>query len=222
MLKRLVAFLVTITIITVSLPVFAIDYDEVGAYRECYTLYPDFVQRVINCGTTEEKIVYFLGCVEQHILSREEVLSEENFDEYMFDAIQYAFNLRKNISVRNALAKAYPDSVPDSIDGIVTDEFMPIYITVKRYLFGIKTPVVTLSANQSNEIFAHYVNLPEDCVLFLKVSDSEGTLLHSKIITPDNGEDMFECSCIKKHSATLYAWDKASLAPICEPYKLEF
>ncbi len=224
MFKKLTAlFLMSIIILSLHVPCIAVDYDEVGAYYECCTLYPDFVNKVKAENVNDDQIIYFLGCVEKHLLTREEVLSDENFDEYMFDAIQYSFNLRKNIRVRNALSAAFPNSVPDAAQGIITDEFRPIYDTVKRFLFGIKDPIITLSrsAGDKTVFYSHSVNLPEDCLFIMALYDEDGTLLHSKVCTPNTEEDGIECACLVK-TAKVFAWGKGSLTPICDSYEVKF
>lgn len=224
MLKKITAAILAFIFIFSILPASAAtDYDEVGAYEECYTLYPDFVNRVKAQGVTDKQIITFLGYVEKHLLSRDEELNEDNFDQYMFDAIKYAFELRPNIAVRNALGKAYPNSVPSAMEGVVTEEFMPIYDTVKRFLFGLDTPVITISVGHVNDetvVYAHSAHLPEDCDFVLAIYDAEGTLLHVKVVTPNLEEDGVHCTCGKINYAKLFAWDKYSLAPICTPYEL--
>ena len=222
MLKKTFSVFLIIFILF-SVPVFAVDYDEEGAYKECCTLYPDFVQKVKDNGVTDKQITVFLSSVEEHLLTRDGVLTEENFDDYMFEAIKYAFNLRKNIRVRNALSKAYPDSIADAIDGIITDEFRPIYDTVKRFLFGIKTPIVTISVKHDDEnvIYAHSAYLPENTFLTLAAYDTDGMLVHVKCITPNFEEDGIHCSCHKLYRAKVFAWDD-SLIPVCAPYEVIF
>ncbi len=226
MTKKFTAFISAFLILFSSLPVFAQkDYDEVGAYNQCCLLYPEFVQKVRDNGATDERITAFLASVEKKLLTFEEELGEkldeENFDQYMFDSIKYAFSLRKHILVRNALSAAYPDSIVDAMDGVVTEEFMPIYDTVKRFLFGITTPVITISTklvDGETIVYAHSAYLPENTRFILALYDSDGILLHAKNVTPNCEEDGIHCSC-SSATAKLFAWEKSSLNPICSPYE---
>ncbi|MBQ8003381.1 MAG: hypothetical protein IJ297_08065 [Clostridia bacterium] len=225
-IKHILSVLLALTIIFSAFPVIAeTDYDEVGIYWECYTLYPDFVDNVKFYNVNDNQIIRFLGYVEAHLLTREEELSEENFDQYMFDAINYAFGMRPCIPVRDALAKAYPDAVGDAMNAVVPEEYMPIYETVKRYLFGIKSPIITASVVQGESdatFYAHSVNLPENSRLTLALYDEEGVLLHAEAFTPNcakEDEIGFMCSC-SVHSVKVFAWEDGSLSPICESYEI--
>lgn len=224
MFKKLTAMLLAFIILLSALPIFAaLDYDEEGAYWECYMLYPDFVDKIKANGVTDSQIIKFLGYVEKHLLTKDEDLNEENFDDYMFDAVKYAFDLRPNISIRNAIIRAYPQAVTEGRKGIVPKDFIPIYETVKRFLFGLKTPVITVSATYlevETVIYAHSLCLPENCSLILAVYDEEGALLHTKALKANVEEDGIHCTCGKSKSAKVFAWDKSSLAPICNIYEL--
>ncbi len=217
-MKKAVTWLVVCILIFSSIPCFAVDYDEVGAYNECCLLYPDFVQKVKDNGVNDNQIIAFLGSVEDNLLTYNGVLTEENFDTYMFNAIKAAFELRKNRFVRDALLNAYPDSIDDARKGIVTEEFMPIYITVKRYLFGIKTPVITIS-KEGSEVFARSVNLPTDCMFVLAIYDKEGALIKAKSITP-NVVEFLICDEEISYSAKVFAWK--NLVPVCDSFELIF
>lgn len=222
-LKKFTALMLLFILTITALPVMAVDYDEIGAYEECCLLYPDFVQRVKDCGATDSQIISFLGSVEDNLLTYDDVLTEENFDTYMFNAIKTAFDLRKNRFVRDALLKAYPDSIDDARKGIVTEEFMPIYITVKMYLFGIKSPVITISHHTDGEkltLFPHSVRLPEDCMFVMAVYGEDGSVLHTKYFTPNKEGESFECDLSGIKSAEIFAWEKGSIAPLCDSYKL--
>lgn len=217
-LKKFTAvFLILICLFSTYSMCAAKDYDEESIYNECYTLYPDFVNRVKSFKVTDKQIIVFLGSVEQHLSTRQEELSEENFDEYMFDAIKAAFNLRKNIPVRDALAKAYPDAVSDAMNGTVPDEYMPIYITVKRILFGIVSPVVTLSGDKES-VLVHHLHMPEDARIIIGFYDSEGNLLHAHT----NPQESLSCDCEALCYAKAFAFKGSSLMPLCESYTLNF
>ncbi len=216
-IKRVFSVLLIFTIVfSFSTSLFAKDYDEAGIYYECYTLYPDFVDKVKNEGVNDKAILNFLQSVEKHLSTREDELNEENFDKYMFDAIEYSLNLKKNIPVRDALTKAYPDALPDAMKGVVPEEYMPIYNTVKRILFGITTPVVTLSGTKNN-LSAHYLHMPEDAKIYVGFFSSDGTLLHAHV----NVENPLSCHCESSY-AIAFAFSGTSLAPLCESYTLEF
>lgn len=217
-MKKTVAWLVVCILMFSSLPCFAVDYDEVGAYNECCLLYPDFVDKVKDNGVNDNQIIAFLGSVEDNLLTYDGVLTEENFDTYMFNAIKDAFKLRKNRFVRDALLNAYPDSIDDARKGIVTEEFMPIYITVKRFLFGIKTPVITIS-KKGTEVFARSVNLPPDCYFVLAIYNKEGSLIKAKSITPNVVDSLF-CDKEISYSAKVFAWD--NFTPLCDSFELIF
>ncbi len=217
-MKRLLSVLLILTTIFSSLPVLAAtDYDEEGAYNECYTLYPEFINKIKDLGITDKQLMTFVKSVEAEVLAQDVILTEENFDDLMFVAFKEAFGKRTNIKVRDALAKAYPASTTKAMDGIITEEFMPIYITVKRFLFGITTPVITLSGNKT-ALSVHHVHMPEDVRIFVGFYDSEGTLLHAHI----NPVDVIECNCENLSYAKAFAFGENSLIPLCDSYILKF
>lgn len=224
MFKKTTAILLALTIILSALPIFAAtDYDEEGAYWECYTLYPDFVNKVKDKGITDSQIIRFLASVEKHLLTQDEELSEENFDDFMFAAVKYAFELRIHKAVRNAFVSAYPSLATEASKGVIPEEFMPVYNTVKRFLFGITTPVITLSAKYAEGetvIYAHSAHLPENCRLTLALYDEDGALLHVKTVKANVEEDGFHCTCGNVKSAGVFAWDETSLAPVCDSYEM--
>ena len=198
-----------------SLSVAAVDYDEEGAYRECYTLYPDFINRIKAEGITEKQLMSFVKSVEKKVLEHNIPLTEENFDTLMFQGFKDAFGLRTNIKVRDALASVYPESVAQAMDGAITEEFMPIYITVKRFLLGITTPVVTLSGDKSNTL-VHYVHMSEAATIFVAFYTPEGDLLKAY----KNPEGEMECE--GAFFAKAFAFEPDSLSPLCESFILNF
>lgn len=217
-IKKILTFILIFTILYSSLPVFsATDYDEQGAYLECYTLYPDFINKMKDLGITDTQLTTFVKSVEEGVLKQDAELTEENFDTLMFEGFKSAFKLRKNIKVRDALAKAYPESVTAAMDKVITDEFMPIYITVKRFLFGIQTPVITLSGTCDN-LEVHHVHMPFDAVIFVGFYDEGGSLLHAHI----NPNEPLCCDCENVRYAKAFAFTSHSLSPLCENYIIEF
>ena len=180
-MKNILSLILTLILLFSSFPsAAAIDYDEEGAYQECCTLYPDFINNIKAAGATDAQLAVFVKSVEEQFLKLDAELNEENFDSLMYKAFKAAFKLRKNIKVRDALAKAYPESVTAAMDLVITEEFMPIYNTVKRFLLGITTPVVTLSGN-STALRVHYVSMPEDAIIIVGLYLEDGTLLHANI-----------------------------------------
>ncbi|MBQ8541118.1 MAG: hypothetical protein IJ435_06555 [Clostridia bacterium] len=217
-IKRIISFILSLTIIYSAFPVTAqTDYDEEGAYNECYTLYPDFINKIKDLGITDNQLMTFVKSVESEVLEQNVELTEENFDDLMFVAFKEAFRARKNLKVRDALAKAYPESVTAAMDGIITEEFMPIYITVKRFLFGITTPVITLSGAKT-EVLVHHVHMPEDARIYVGFFDSDGTLLHAHI----DPTEPLSCNCENVSYAKAFAFKGNSLAPLCDSYILKF
>ncbi len=216
-IKRIFSVLLSLTIVfSLSSSLFAKDYDEEAIYYECYTLYPDFVNKVKENGVNDNAILGFLQSVEKHLSTREEELNEENFDKYMFEAIEYALNLKKNIPVRAALSKAYPEALPDALKGKVPEEYMPIYNTVKRILFDIKTPTITLSGTKGN-LSVNHIYMPGDAKIIVGFFNADGTLLHAHT----NPKDYLSCKCESSY-AIAFALSGSSLAPLCESYILEF
>ncbi len=217
-IKYFISVLLILTIAFSSLPVLAAtDYDEEGAYQECYTLYPDFINKIKDLGITDKQLMTFVKSVEDKVLLQDVELTEENFDDLMYVAFKEAFKMRKNIKVRDALAKAYPESATAAMDGVITEEFMPIYTTVKRFLLGITTPIVTLSGNKS-AVLVHHVHMPEDVSIFVGFYDDEGTLLHAHI----NPSEAISCACENASYAKAFAFKGTSLTPLCENYILKF
>lgn len=220
-MKKLISLLLTAVMLFPSFAVFAKDYDEEGIYRECYTLYPDFVDRVKAQGVSDKQIIRFLSSVEEYLLSLDD-LTEENFDDNMFASIKYAFGLLKNIKVRDALSAAYPEAVPKAAEGVVPPEFMPIYITVKRLILGIYTPVVTLSLKKQASqtvIYPHFVHIEDNTNLILALYDSCGSLIRIQRIAPDNPDCAVILDGTDIFSAKLFAWD-ANMSPVCDSYEL--
>lgn len=218
MIKKVLSVLLTFIFILSFVPaISATDYDEEGAYNECYTLYPDFINKIKDLGITDKQLMTFVKSVEEAVLEQNVELTEENFDGLMFTAFKEAFKLRKNIKVRDALAKAYPESTTEAIDGVITEEFMPIYITVKRFLFGITTPVITLSGNK-DALLAHHVHMVEGAVIFVGVYSEDGTLLHAH----KNPAEAIECNCENASYARIFAFYEPSLAPVCDSFTLKF
>lgn len=217
-IKNLLSVLLSFTIIFSAFPVIAAtDYDEEGAYLECYTLYPEFIEKIKNEGIKDNQLMSFVRRVEREVLAQGVELTEENFDELMFTAFEKAFNLPMYSAVRDALAKVYPASVTAAMKGIITEEFMPIYITVKRFLFGITTPVITLSGNEQNTA-VHHVHMPENAVIIVAFYDDEGTLLHAH----KNPEVPIRCDCENVKYAKAFAFDGNTLSPLCDNFIQKF
>ncbi|MGM9551785.1 MAG: hypothetical protein ACI3XA_05965 [Clostridia bacterium] len=212
MLKKIIIAAICLTMF-LSVPVFALNYDTTGAFEECYTLYPEFIDSIIAEGTTEAKIIRFMDDVRDYLLKLPEELTEGNIDKHIYDAINEAFKYRWNIGVRDALMAAYPDAVTKAMDGIISEEFLPIYETVKRYILGISTPVITLSGKDS--VSVHYVYMPEDKLILVGFYESDGTLV--KAVVSPQGE-MEPCG----DYAVAYAFSPSSLSPICNKYMLKF
>ena len=215
--KVLSVLLILITILSFVPAISAIDYDEEGAYNECYTLYPDFINKIKDLGITDNQLMTFVKSVEDKVLEQNVELTEENFDSLMFTAFKEAFKMRKNIKVRDALAKAYPESTTEAIDGVITEEFMPIYITVKRFLFGITTPVITLSGTKE-VLLAHHVHMIDGATVFVGIYSEDGTLLQAHI----NPAEAIECKSESASYARIFAFNKNSLSPVCDSYTLKF
>lgn len=136
-LKKLTAFLVSIVVIFGTMPVaFAgINISVEDAYYECAEIYPEFVQKVLDSGATEAQIINLLADVQKYLLGLDVEITEDNFEDYMIEAILQAVSKRAHITVRNALVKAFPDAVLDGADGIIAPEFEPMVETVKAILF---------------------------------------------------------------------------------------
>ena len=208
-MKRIISLLSVIFIIFSSAPAHALNYDVNGAYTECYTLYPVFIENVLSKGTTKEKVIIFMEDVRDYLSDLPEELNEENFDLHFYDGINHAFTFRRNIKVRDALMAAYPDATTDALDGKISEEFMPVYNTVKRFILGISTPVISLSV-KDNKTSVHHVSMPEDRIIIVGFYNEEGTLLKAFV----NPEGEME---IAASYAVAYAFD-SSLSPLCDSY----
>lgn len=216
-IKKFCSLIILVTILFSAFVSFAApnyDYDEEGAYRECCTLYPDFIDKVKNEGVSDKQLLNFVKSVENEIIKTGVLLTNENFDTLMFASFKSAFDKRGNIAVRDALAKAYPKSVTEAMSGNITDEFMPIYTTVKRFLFGDKSPVITISHN-SEGIFVHSVNIPDDAKVILSVYSPTGVHILSRINPQSGIMGNFE----KGSAVKVFVWDN-SLSPLCDPAEL--
>lgn len=213
MLKKAIALFLSLIVICSSVPALGVNYDIQGAYDECNTLYPVFVENVLAQGVTEEKVMVFMSDVRDYLINLPEELTEDNFDHHIYDAVNSAFDLRRNIKVRDALMAAYPDAVGSALKGQVSEEFMPVYNTIKRYILDITTPVVTLSF-KDNKTAVHHVFMPEDAKIFVGFYDEDGTLLKA-FVNPE-GEMEVDASYAKA-----YAFD-SSLSPLCDNYIMSY
>ncbi len=213
MLKKAISLFLGVIVIFASVPVLALNYDIEGAYDECYTLYPVFVENVIANDTSKEEIIVFMGDARDYLLNLPEELNDENFDHHFYDAVNYAFSLRQNRFVRDALMAAYPEAVTKAIDGIISEEFMPVYNTIKRYILGISTPVVTLSCKEG-KTRVHQVYMPEDTTIIVGFYQEDGTLIKA-FINPQEDMD------IQASYAKAFAFNN-NLSPLCDSYILKF
>ncbi len=121
---------------------FTYDYEDYGieeAYWECAALHSEFINNIKENdtrGTVDDAaLISFVGNVYDYIKSREATLDRSEFTEVAVDAVNYAFGLRRNIAVRNAISSAYPDAVAEAQDGVISDELRPIYNTVRSAVF---------------------------------------------------------------------------------------
>ena len=139
-MKKLVAVLIVAAVMLTSMPVaFAgISMDVEDAYYECASIYPEFVENIKAQpqNVTDKQIITFLESMQSHMLEQGEEITEDNFEEYMIDAVLYAIGLRKNTNVRDALVGAYPGAAVDGMDGIINPEFEPLVETIKLIIFG--------------------------------------------------------------------------------------
>ena len=131
--KKLISFLLAaVMLMSMTTAVMAgIEYSVADAYEECAELYPEFVDKIKAEGISDDKIIAFLETLQQYLLNLDVEITEENFEEYIIEAVNYAITLRKHIAVRNALVNAFPGAVVDGIDGIVNEEFIPLVETIK-------------------------------------------------------------------------------------------
>ena len=135
--KRASALLVSFAI---ALPLFAApafsasDYTIEDAYYECKNENREFVESITSQGITDEQFIYFIKTIFDYMASLGDAVTRENYRDYIPDAIEYAFGKKTNIPIRDTLTSTYPQAVTDATNGIVPDEFRPLYETLKRII----------------------------------------------------------------------------------------
>ncbi len=133
--EKFIAVFMAMVMVLSCVAVVAGAYTVEEAYEECAQIYPDFVANVKAQGVNDAKIIVFLESVQEYLLNLDIEITEDNFEEYIIEAVNAAISLRKNIAVRNALIAAYPDAVVDGVDGIINEQFIPIVETIKNIIF---------------------------------------------------------------------------------------
>lgn len=153
--KKLVAILTVISVMFTAVPVAMADIsvDVATAYYECASMYPGFVEtlKAQPQKVTDAQIITFLESMQTYMLRQNDVISEDNFEDYLFDAVAYAGNLKKNINVRDAIISAYPGAVVDGAEGIISPEFEPLVETIKLILFGGEEDEPTTDRGEPDE-----------------------------------------------------------------------
>ncbi len=139
-MKKIVALFTVLAVMVTTVPVAmaGINIDVEDAYYECAAMYPEFVEKVKAQPqrVTDSQLISFLESMQTYLLRQNTEITEDNFTDYLMDAVLYASNLKKNTAVRDALVAAYPGAVVDGMDGIISPEFEPLVATVKLILFG--------------------------------------------------------------------------------------
>lgn len=216
MFKKLFSFFLIGLIVFSSVPAYALNFDTDAAYQECLDLYPFFLDKIKAEGTSDAKIRKFMDSVKDYLLTVEEPITEENLDLHMLDAVNYAFYLVKNISVRNALTHAFPDAVNATLAGHIPQDFMPIYNTVRRFILGDTTPVcVVYTTATKDEISVDCITttgFEEDDLVFVGFYSNDSALLHSESY---DGEAISYKSQDLSHMKAI-CLKKDSLQPICQ------
>lgn len=138
MTKRITAILTAAIMLFTMAPVaFAgVEYSVEDAYYECAEIYPEFVNALLAQGVSDKQIITFLETLQEYLLNLDVEITEDNFEEYLIEAIGEAITLRKNIAVRDALIAAFPEAAVDGMDGIIHEDFVPIVETVKQIIFA--------------------------------------------------------------------------------------
>lgn len=136
--KKLVAlFLSVVMLLSMGTVAFAgVEYSIEDAYAECAELYPEFVDRILAEGVTEDQIIAFLEAVQEYLLNLNEEVTEENFEEHIIGAVNQTIGLRQHRFVRDALIEAFPEAVLEGAKGNISDEFLPLVETIKAIIFG--------------------------------------------------------------------------------------
>lgn len=139
-MKKLIAMLTVLAVMLTTVPVAlaGINVDVEDAYYECASMYPEFVEKVKaqKQNVTDGQIITFLKSMQSYMLGLGVEITEDNFEDYMIDAVKHASSLIINTNVRDALAAAYPGAIVDGMDGIISPEFEPLVETIKIILFG--------------------------------------------------------------------------------------
>lgn len=173
--------------------IFTYDYEAYtaeDAYWECAALYPEFINNIKakdNSGTVDDAaLIAFVGNVYDYIKKIEATLDKGEFDSVVFDAVNYAFSLRRNIFVRNAVSSAYPNAAAEAMEGIISDDLRPIYLAVRRAVFehemirftaGVRYVEIELGNKSATVKFqTKNIDLKEGNIIVAAVYDKASTM----------------------------------------------
>lgn len=139
MKKKILALALALSMLLCAVPSYAYSVRE--AYTDFVAEYPGFVDALFNQGeaVSESMVISFLSAVQRNLYNRnkfEAPVTEENFDDALVDAVTALALLDEYAPLQKALYKAYPDAATEAyIHHRISDEFMPLYNTVKSMIF---------------------------------------------------------------------------------------
>ncbi len=221
-MRKMISAALLIFVILWPAAVMAEEFTIEDAYAECCEFYPEFVESIKESGVSDEQIIAFLKDIQTLLLAQSDEITEDNFDGYFYDATNTAINNRHHIAVRNALAKAYPSAVTEFENGVIPEEFQPLYVTIKNLIFVhglIGTEGESAAASFVSDSMAGFF-VSESARAVVAVYDAEGILykVESREIEADCE---IEFAAIEGGSVKLMVLGDA-LKPLCEAAEKNF
>ncbi len=110
--------------------------DLLSSYNILKTQYPEYINRMIAGGATETQIESFLVDLDANVRSRGE-LTEANFDNVMYEALQEVIQYRKHRAVFRAMLSEFEEEIDFTLEnGILHPNLVPLRNAVKDSVLG--------------------------------------------------------------------------------------
>lgn len=131
MKKYLKVLALSIAFALFSLNVSALTIGE--AYQQIKSESPALIGRMYKGGATDEDIINFMYDVRDYILEKEIVVTEENFDKIMVEAITKTIYYRRNLSIYTALTQEFSsEAIYFMMSNKIPESLAPVYSAIKR------------------------------------------------------------------------------------------
>ena len=110
--------------------------DLLSSYNILKTQYPEYINRMVAGGATETQIESFLVDLDANVRSRGE-LTEANFDNVMYEALQEVIQYRKHRAVFRAMLSEFEEEIDYTLEnGILHPNLVPLRNAVKDSVLG--------------------------------------------------------------------------------------